>query len=369
MLSASAEAAALRPIKMAPLPDRPLVSVLMSNYNYGHFLPEAIESVLHQHYTYWELVICDDGSQDNSVTVAERFVQTDSRIKLIAKDNGGQTSGFNAAYQRCSGQIICFLDSDDIYKPTKLARVVEAFLGNPQVGCVVNRVQRVDAKRRPQGPLPLIARLPDGWCAPRQLRNGGVLPDMPPTPGLNFRRAVAEYLFPLTRTPEDTFYPDMLLQRLMPLITILAAVDEPLVEYRLHGANGMLRDRFSVSSIDRELLMSQQLWDVQARFLAEYCPDAVPDLKPLIEDRGTKLQKYIRARLMGDPESEELHRDLMQCEKVIDRPLNKTFWRISRHLPRPLFVASINVLLTQGPLKHLLAKVRSTLSPGMSHIS
>lgn len=105
----------LKPIPLEPLPDSPLVSILMPNYNYGRYIGEAIESVLRQTYPHWELIICDDGSTDNSCEVVKRYQDKDSRIKLIQKENGGMASALNAAYRECKGDIICLLDSDDVF--------------------------------------------------------------------------------------------------------------------------------------------------------------------------------------------------------------------------------------------------------------
>jgi len=71
------------PIALPPLSVRPLVSVLLPNYNYARFLPHAIESVQAQSYDNWELLVCDDGSTDNSCEVAERYSRLDRRITVL----------------------------------------------------------------------------------------------------------------------------------------------------------------------------------------------------------------------------------------------------------------------------------------------
>src|SRR5712692_11440321 len=99
----------LKPIELPPLCENPLISVLTANYNYARYLGEAIESALGQTYTNFELIVCDDGSTDNSCEVAEHYVRRDPRVRLIKKQNGGQTSAANAAYRKSKGQIVCFL--------------------------------------------------------------------------------------------------------------------------------------------------------------------------------------------------------------------------------------------------------------------
>src|ERR1700687_3666959 len=112
----------------------PLVSILMSNYNYGQYISEAVESVLRQTYARLELVVCDDGSTDRSCEVIEAYRRQDRRIILICKHNGGQASGYNAAFRASRGEVVCFLDSDDVCLPTKIERIVKAFRATPKAG-------------------------------------------------------------------------------------------------------------------------------------------------------------------------------------------------------------------------------------------
>ncbi len=117
----------LGPMELPPLPKVPLVSVLIASYNYGEYIGEAIDSVLNQTYQNFEIVICDDGSTDNSLEVIRAFAQKDSRIKYVFKENGGVASALNIAYFMSEGNIICFLDADDIFIRDKLYLVVQAF--------------------------------------------------------------------------------------------------------------------------------------------------------------------------------------------------------------------------------------------------
>src|SRR5271170_2638660 len=117
----------LHPIELLPLPAEPLVSILVSNYNYARYIGESIQSALDQTYDNLELIICDDGSTDDSVRVIEEFERKDSRVRFIRKGNGGQASGFNAAFAASQGEIIPLLDSDDRFLPHKVERIVANF--------------------------------------------------------------------------------------------------------------------------------------------------------------------------------------------------------------------------------------------------
>lgn len=104
-----------------------MISVIIDNYNYGRYLAEAIESVIGQNYKDWELIVVDDGSEDDSVSIINSFVNRyPDKIRKVIKENGGQASCFNCGFEESNGDIIAFLDSDDKWFPDKLAKIKEA---------------------------------------------------------------------------------------------------------------------------------------------------------------------------------------------------------------------------------------------------
>ena len=114
--------------------EEPLVSILINNYNYGRFLQSAVESSLNQTYRNIEIIIVDDGSTDKSREILEAYSAV-RNIKVILKSNGGQASAFNAGFENSSGDIICFLDADDIFHYSKVDSIVDSFAnGNNTIG-------------------------------------------------------------------------------------------------------------------------------------------------------------------------------------------------------------------------------------------
>ena len=134
MREGAKEMTSLRPIALGPLPNLPLVSILISNYNYATYLGQAIESLLAQTYENFEVVICDDGSTDSSREILERFRAQNSRIKTIYQTNDGQSLALNAAFSASSGEIICLLNADDVFMRDKVRLVVDALAGAPGSG-------------------------------------------------------------------------------------------------------------------------------------------------------------------------------------------------------------------------------------------
>ncbi|TDW47149.1 glycosyl transferase family 2 [Flavobacterium sp. 270] len=97
-----------------------LVSVIIPCYNQGVFLNEALESVYNQIYTDWECIIVNDGSTDNTETVAQYWVNKDNRFKYFYKNNSGVSSTRNFGISKAIGEYIQFLDSDDILDKMKI---------------------------------------------------------------------------------------------------------------------------------------------------------------------------------------------------------------------------------------------------------
>jgi glycosyltransferase involved in cell wall biosynthesis len=121
-----------------PLPNNPLVSVIVPFYNAENFLKEAIESVLQQEYTNWEMILADDGAVDNSPNIAREYAAAYPQKIFYCchehRSNKGVSATRNLAIERCRGQLIALLDSDDVWTTTKLQHQVNIFNENPGVG-------------------------------------------------------------------------------------------------------------------------------------------------------------------------------------------------------------------------------------------
>lgn len=89
------------------------VSVIIPVYNVEKYLFRCVKSVIDQTYENIEIILIDDGSEDNSGKLCDNYVQLDNRIKVIHQQNGGLSSARNKGIELATGDAICFLDSDD----------------------------------------------------------------------------------------------------------------------------------------------------------------------------------------------------------------------------------------------------------------
>src|SRR5437879_12763582 len=107
-----------------------LASIIVNHYHYGRFLREAVDSALNQTYRHTEVIVVDDGSTDGSPEIIASYGK---RIVPVLKQNGGQNSALNAGFSRSRGDVILFLDSDDVLLPTAVDAAVAA-LAEPHAG-------------------------------------------------------------------------------------------------------------------------------------------------------------------------------------------------------------------------------------------
>ncbi len=111
----------------------PRVSVIVTTYNHESFIAEAIQSVLAQTYTDYELIVVDDGSGDQTFVQASRFGE---HATLIRQANRGIAGSRNTGIQHAKGELLAFLDGDDLWEPDKLECQVAAAVEHPEAGLI-----------------------------------------------------------------------------------------------------------------------------------------------------------------------------------------------------------------------------------------
>jgi glycosyltransferase involved in cell wall biosynthesis len=143
----------------------PTVSIVMAAKNYVHFLPEAVESVLAQTFTDWELLIIDDGSSDHTPDAVRPFL-ADARVRDFRSDTLGQPRAKNLGIGLSRGRFVAFLDADDAWEPTKLEKQLALFAAKPEVGVVYCRRSLMDEAGRSLPAKP-TSGFPTGFVLPQ----------------------------------------------------------------------------------------------------------------------------------------------------------------------------------------------------------
>ncbi|HAO93317.1 MAG: hypothetical protein A2X93_07210 [Deltaproteobacteria bacterium GWC2_56_8] len=128
--------------------NRPVVSVVITTYNYAQFLPTAVDSALSQTFGDLEVVIVNDGSTDNTDEVMSPYL-ADSRVKYIYQERSGQASAKNRGIENSTGAYVAFLDADDYWLPEKLERQMPLFGQRQETGVVFCNAKWVDADNNP----------------------------------------------------------------------------------------------------------------------------------------------------------------------------------------------------------------------------
>lgn len=209
-----------------------LVSIILPTYNRLPLLKEAIQSVLNQTYTNFELIVVDDGSSDGTSTYVKNL--ENERIMLFSQENIGRSAARNLGLKKSRGELITFLDSDDLYLPTKLESQIDFLSRNKHFACIYTSadcfadsnpdvaIHRYDAKKSGNIYDEIAAYVPLTICLPTVM----------------FRREVLNVIglfdTELDRF-EDTDYWRRIAQKFL-----IGAMDEVTCLIRTHEGNSIL---------------------------------------------------------------------------------------------------------------------------------
>lgn len=216
------------------------VSAVIPVYNGETYVGEAIRSVLTQTHTPVECVVIDDGSTDATEEVVRGFIP---QVTYARFERGGGAKARNRGIQLARGELVAFLDHDDVWLPTKLERQLEALRNNPETPMALCAVEVVDANDAKLRTIRLRAR--------GDLITGMLMFDGTETVSCNSTGVMRrEWLLenggydPVFTASEDW---DLLRRTVME--SDVAYVDEPLVRYRVHGSNL----HWDVATIERNM--------------------------------------------------------------------------------------------------------------------
>ncbi len=127
--------------------NEPLVSIVTPSYNQAEFLEQTMLSVLEQEHPFIEYIVVDGGSQDASVAIINKY--SERLTWWVSEKDLGQADAINKGLKRAKGEIIAWLNSDDLYLPATIEKALKAFQENPQAAIVHGDVLAIDGEGRP----------------------------------------------------------------------------------------------------------------------------------------------------------------------------------------------------------------------------
>lgn len=225
-------------------PGTPVVSIVMASYRRLSLLKLAVGSALAQDYSSYEVVVVDDGSDEETLAWLRSAQAADSRLRVVCQEHLGVATARARGVAEARGMLVCILDSDDMLVPHALKRLTEEFSAHPETVLVHTNI----AEYRPNGVVKVL-QYPDFSNARRMLRAILLSPRVPfKHSGTMFQRRVAVELGSYDRNlpckVDIDFYLRFLRAGHLPRL-----VSEPLVDFRMHK-----------DSISRNRLLGLRVW-------------------------------------------------------------------------------------------------------------
>ncbi len=308
------------------------ISVALCTYNGEQFLAEQLASIAKQELLPDELVICDDGSIDATVQIAEAFAETAPFVTRIFHNpvNLGYSRNFLQAIHLCSGEVIALADQDDLWYPQKLARLAEIFQSDPSAGGVFSNGHLMEsASTISERTLWDSFRFGAGEQA--RFRSGDILDvllrrNVVTGMAFAFRGSLKHLLTPLP----DSWIHDGWLAFMIALRSRLIAHPEPLVGYRVHGGQQVgapISFRSKLRWIGQHG-PSAYLRQAHAHNLDEYQRTARQwdDLAAYLQREGLAENRRVLARV--EAKAAHAHRGA----RLLSYPRTRRWWTVLRHL-------------------------------------
>ena len=202
----------------------PLVSIVTPSLNQGRFIEETVKSVLGQDYSPIEYLVVDGGSTDETLAILRRY---DGALRWVSEPDSGQAAAVNKGFRATSGQILGWLNSDDVYEPSAVSTAVAYLLEHPEAAMVYGDASHIDAAGQDLGPC--------AYVEPANLERLVHEVDYIVQPAAFFRRSAFEAVGPLDESLHWALDYDLWIKiaRRFPF----AYVPRRLARYRLTGEN------------------------------------------------------------------------------------------------------------------------------------
>ncbi len=237
-----------------PTSAAPLISIIVTSYNYEKFIRETLDSLLQQTYNNYEIIVVDDGSKDNSVSVIKSYVVKHDKIRLLQHDNGfnkGIIASMKLAIANAKGDYVAFCESDDYWAANHLEKKVEMINKYKNVNIISNNIQLFGDKKCVEQRKEYISTVR------KLLRDGGNKIDLLHNQEVNFIPTFSsvmikkEVLLSLDFESPIPAWIDFWLYRQILKDNLLFFVEEKLTFWRQHASyNGadFIEDKFDINN-------------------------------------------------------------------------------------------------------------------------
>lgn len=291
------------PARMPDGSEWPRISIVTPSYNYGRFIEETIRSVLLQGYPNLEYIIIDGGSTDETVEIIKKYEPF--LTHWVSEPDQGQTDAINKGYQRCTGEVFVWLNSDDAYRhPDCLRQVGELYRQGYQV--IIGGCQHVDVHNQPTQ-----LHTDTGFSKPQTfsqyVRYWSCV--HLPQPAVFIQKALTDRAFPLN----TALYWSMDYQFFLRIFSYQPNVvwtDHRWVSFKVHGANKTMNSNFNICL---------ELYETA---IAE-AKRVYPAWRSALFEVAAKDYLVVQS-LIGQPHSKVLQQ-LIQRPSLVQWPL---FWKI-----------------------------------------
>lgn len=236
--------------------EEPLVSIIINNYNYARFLLEAIDSALCQTFQLTEVIVVDDGSTDQS---PDMICGYGKRVTSILKKNGGQASALNAGFAASRGDLVIFLDADDILLPHAVQQVVDSFRADTALVKVQYRMEVIGEDGQRTGVIKPACHIPmPGGDLRRQELLFPFDLAWQPTSGNVIASRTLRQIFPIPEYDYGCVGADWYLSHLTPLFGPVRSLDKVCALYRVHTLNNyeLTRSTLDLGHVRQTILYS-----------------------------------------------------------------------------------------------------------------
>lgn len=308
----------------APMPTK--TSCLISNYNYKRYIADAVDSALAQTTPLDEIIIVDDGSTDDSQEFIRHRYGRHDRVKLIAKENQGQLSCFNEGFCRSTGDIIFFLDADDLYERNYVEEALKVYFQSPGCDFLFTGYHTFHA---PSGQSLDLDNAPTVSNDALDLGFSVILSLYKrvcvgaPTSCLSMRRALLNHILPIPYLDDWRICADDCLNFGSSLMRGRKFfLKEPLVRYRIHDNNNFTGAHINVhQDYQRSLRANRmlQLFQLRAGFDIVQLPQfAAQEFRTIQKPTTSHLRHYLELTLAARM---PIARKLRVCSQILSRYL------------------------------------------------